>query len=115
MAAGGDRPAACLLTLDRGRPQDLSTVTVTDPELTINATWPFAYSAARACWTGREPQVFASDDDLAVLFNGSTGQVRWTSRAGLVTGSFTPDGRTFIASADPGVINAWFLGSLPAP
>lgn len=105
---------ACLLTVDHGRLNDLSTVAVADPNLTIDATSPFASFASRASWTGREPQVFAADDDQAVLFNGSTGQVRWTSTAGQVTGSFTPDGRTLIASAGPGVINAWFLDALSA-
>ncbi|MEV5572207.1 hypothetical protein AB0L06_19350 [Spirillospora sp. NPDC052269] len=47
-----------------------------------------------------------------MLFEAVNGRVRWTLRAGLVTGSFTSDGRMFVASGlEDGVVDAWFLAS----
>lgn len=112
VAAGGDLPTACLITLEEGRVTGTSQVTVADPELALDATSPFAGFVARACWADRGPQVFVADDYLAVLFDGSTGAVRWTSTAGQVTASFTPDGNVLVASGPAGVIEAWFLDSL---
>ncbi|MEV0401593.1 hypothetical protein [Actinoallomurus sp. NPDC050550] len=115
VAAGDDHPTACLLALDRGGPTSTSQVTVADPALTIDSTTPVASYAAKASWTDRGPLVFVADDERAVLFDASSGRVRWGAAAALVTASFTPDGRVLVASGLDGVINAWFLDSLAAP
>ncbi|WBB63373.1 hypothetical protein O7599_12970 [Streptomyces sp. WMMC500] len=106
VAAGGDRPTACLFTADGER----TDVKVADPALTIDATLPWAALYTRACWTSRGPVVFTADDYLAVLFDATNGHVLGTGSDQIVA-SFTPDGRVFIASGPDG-IRAWSFDSL---
>ncbi|SEF56766.1 hypothetical protein SAMN05444920_10189 [Nonomuraea solani] len=106
VAAGGDRPTACLFTADGDR----TDVMVADPALTIDATLPWTAISTRACWTGRGPAVFTADDYQAVLFDATDGRVLWTGSDQTVA-SFTPDGRVFIASGSDG-ISAWLLAAL---
>ncbi|MFD1544560.1 WD40 repeat domain-containing protein [Nonomuraea guangzhouensis] len=106
VAAGGDRPTACLFTADGDR----TDVMVADPALTIDATLPWTAISTRACWTSRGPAVFTADDYLAVLFDATNGRVLWTGSDQTVA-SFTPNGRIFVASSSDG-ISAWFLDAL---
>ncbi|MBA8952770.1 hypothetical protein HNR61_004416 [Actinomadura namibiensis] len=106
VAAGGDRPTACLFTADGDR----TDVVVADATLTIDATLPWTAITTRACWTGRGPAVFTADDHLAVLFDATDGRVLWTGPEQTVA-SFTPDGRAFVASGSDG-ITAWSLDAL---
>lgn len=115
LAAGGNEPTACLLDLACGRVTGAVRVRAADPSLAVDALSPFAGFAARASWTRYGPRVFVADDERAVLFDGADGRIRWTSDAGQVVGSFTPDGRTLLASGTGGTIDAWFIDSLGPP
>ncbi|MCP2343226.1 WD40 repeat domain-containing protein [Actinomadura rupiterrae] len=111
VAAGDDRPTACVMDVEQGRVTGGSLVPVADPALAMDASTPVATYSAKASWTDRGPLVFVADDDLAVLFDAADGGIRWTSTAGLVAGSFTPDGRALITSGmGDGAIEAWFVG-----
>ncbi|MFC4907731.1 WD40 repeat domain-containing protein [Actinomadura gamaensis] len=111
VAAGDDRPTACVMTVRAGKVTGASLVPVADSALTMDATAPVATYSAKASWTERGPLVFVADDELAVLFDASDGRIRWTSTAGPVAASFTPDGRTLVTSGmSDGVVEAWFLG-----
>lgn len=115
LAVGDDRPTACLMSMEQGRLTGASCEWANDPKLRMDSTTPSASHLARASWTFRGgAQAFAADDDSAVLFEAASGRVRWASDAGLTAGSFTADGRVFVASGiEDGVVDAWFLGSLP--
>ncbi|WP_026411277.1 WD40 repeat domain-containing protein [Actinomadura oligospora] len=113
LAVGDDHPTACLMEMEHDRLMGAAHVRSTNPDLRLDATTPVATYAARASWTFHGAHVFAADDEVAVLLECANGRVRWTSKAGLVAGSFTPDGRVFVASGlEDGVVDAWFLNSL---
>ncbi|SOD67292.1 hypothetical protein SAMN06297387_1303 [Streptomyces zhaozhouensis] len=109
LAAGGDRPTACLFTAGGER----ATVQVADPAFGVDASLPWAALASRACWprAGRgRPVVFLADDESAVLFDGMDGTILWTGAEQTVA-SFTPRGGTFVATGPEGV-TAWSLEAL---
>ncbi|WP_432838170.1 WD40 repeat domain-containing protein [Dactylosporangium sp. CA-092794] len=116
LAAGGadptgERPAARVLSVADGGPAG-PVVVAADPDAVLDSWAPFACWSTRASWTGRRPWVFASDDERAVLMDGSTGEIGWTSVEGLAVGAFTSGGEVFLTADPGGVVAAWFLHTL---